>query len=58
MLGDLSDEETNELISLFSKSVRGNLLARNVVESKIFPVTHYIHVTCYILYDQSYQYNQ
>ena len=57
MLGDLSDEETNELISLFSKSVRGNLLARNVVESKIFPVTHYIHVACYILYDQSYQYN-
>jgi hypothetical protein len=28
-----------------------------MVESKIFPVSHYIHVACYILYDQSYQYN-
>lgn len=57
MLGDLSDGEANELIALFSKSVRGNLLSRDVVESRIFPVTLYIHVACYILYDQSYQYN-
>jgi len=57
LLGDISDREANELIALFSKSVRGNLLTRNVVESRIFPVTHYIHVACYILYDQSYQYN-
>ncbi len=57
MLGDISDEKANELIALFSKSVRGNLLSRDVVESRIFPVTHYIHVACYILYDQSYQYN-
>lgn len=28
-----------------------------MVESKIFPVSHYIGVACYILYDQSYQYN-
>ena len=57
MLGDISDEETDELIAMFSKSIRGNLMTRNLVESKIFPVTHYIHVACYILYDQSYQYN-
>jgi len=58
MLGELSDEEANELIALFSKSVRGNLLSRGEgVESRVFPITHYIHVACYILYDQSYQYN-
>ena len=57
MLGDISDEKANELIALFSKSVRRNFLTRDVVESRIFPVTHYIHVGCYILYDQSYQYN-
>ena len=56
VLGDISDAETNELIKYFSKSVRGNLLSRDIVESRIFPVTHYIHVACYILYDQSYQY--
>jgi hypothetical protein len=56
VLGDISDVETNELINYFSKSVRGNLLSRDIVESRIFPVTHYIHVACYILYDQSYQY--
>ncbi len=56
MLGDITDEEANELIRLFSKSVRGNLLSRDVVESRIFPVTLYIHTACYILYDQSYQY--
>ncbi len=49
MLGDMSDEVTNDLIALFSKSVRRNLLTRDVVESIIFPVTHYIHVGCYIL---------
>jgi len=57
MLGDISDEEVNELIVMFSQSVLGNFLTRGVVESKIFPVNHYIHVACYILYDQSYQYN-
>ena len=57
MLGDISDEEANELIALFSNSVMDNFLNRGMVESKLFPVTHYIHVACYILYDQSYQYN-
>lgn len=57
MLGDISDEEANELIALFSNSVLENFLNRGMVESKVFPVTHYIHVACYILYDQSYQYN-
>jgi hypothetical protein len=57
MLGDISDEEVNELIVMCSNSVLGNFLTRGVVESKIFPVNHYIHVACYILYDQSYQYN-
>ncbi|MBA7716698.1 hypothetical protein ES703_125774 [subsurface metagenome] len=57
MLGDISDEEFNELIVTFSQSVLENFQTRGVVESKIFPVNHYIHVACYILYDQSYQYN-
>ena len=58
MLGDLSDEETNELIAMFSKSMVENIVIRDAsVESKIFPVNHYINVACYILYDQSYQYN-
>ena len=57
MLGDISDEEFNELIVMFSQSVLENFQTRGVVESKIFPVNHYIHVACYILYDQSYQYN-
>ncbi len=57
MLGDISDDEANELIALFSNSVIENFLNRGMVESKVFPVTHYIHVACYILYDQSYQYN-
>jgi len=58
MLGDLSDEETNELIALFSKSMMDNIVVRSAsVETKIFPVNHYINVACYILYDQSYQYN-
>jgi len=57
MLGDITDEEANELIALFSKSVIENFLKRGMVESKVFPVSHYIHVACYILYDQSYQYN-
>jgi hypothetical protein len=57
MLGDISDEEANELIGFFSKTILGNFQARNFVESKIFPVTQYIHTACYILYDQSYQYN-
>ena len=57
MLGDISDEETNELIVSISNIVIKNLLSRGMVETKLFPVTHYIHVACYILYDQSYQYN-
>lgn len=58
MLGDLSDEEANELIALFSKSMIDNIVLRSAsVETKIFPVNHYINVACYILYDQSYQYN-
>jgi hypothetical protein len=57
MLGDISDEEVNELIAMFSQSVVKNILTRGVVESKIFPVNHYLSVACYILYDQSYQYN-
>jgi len=57
MLGDLSDNETNELLDKISNSVRRNMLTRDVVESLIFPVSQYIHVACYILYDQSYQYN-
>jgi len=57
MLGDISDQEANELIALISKSVVENILKRGMVESKIFPVSHYIGVACYILYDQSYQYN-
>ena len=57
MLGNLSDNETNELLEIFSNSVQRNLLTRNIVESLIFPVSQYIHVACYILYDQSYQYN-
>ena len=58
MLGDISDEEANELIGLFSESVRGNLISRDIVESQIFPVTQYIHVSTYILADgdPSYQY--
>jgi len=57
MLGDISDQEANELIALISKTTVANLLKRGMVESKLFPVTHYIHVACYILYDQSYLYN-
>jgi len=57
MLGDISDQEANELIALISKTTVTNLLNRGMVESKMFPVSHYIHVACYILYDQSYLYN-
>jgi len=57
MLGDISDEETNELIGFFSETFTGNIQAREFLESKLFPVNYYIGVACYILYDQSYQYN-
>jgi len=57
MLGDISDQEANELIALISKTTVTNLLNRGMVDSKMFPVSHYIHVACYILYDQSYLYN-
>ena len=57
MLGDLSDEEANDLIALISKSMIDNIVVRSAnVETKIFPVNHYINVASYILYDQSYQY--
>jgi len=56
MLGNLSDEETNRLIGLVSENVRTNLMGRSVVETKLFPVSHYIHVATYILYDQAFQY--
>ncbi len=57
MLGDISDQEANELIALISKTTVANFLKRGMVESKMFPVNHYIHVACYVLYDQSYLYN-
>jgi len=57
MLGDISDQEANEIIALISKGVVTSILNRGMVESKMFPVNHYIHVACYILYDQSYLYN-
>lgn len=56
MLGDISDEKANELIKIVSENVRKNLLGRSVVESKLFPVSHYIHTATYIIYDQLYQY--
>jgi hypothetical protein len=56
MLGDLSDEETNELIQYVSENVRANIKGRTNVGSQLFPVSHYIHTATYILYDQSYQY--
>ncbi|MHA1268286.1 MAG: hypothetical protein ACTSPY_00745 [Candidatus Helarchaeota archaeon] len=57
MLGDISDEEANELIAIVSENVRQNMMGRSVVESKLFPVSLYIHTATYILYDQTYQYN-
>lgn len=57
MLGNISDEETNELIYIMSENFRKNLLGRELVESQLFPVSHYIGVACYINYDQSWHYN-
>lgn len=57
MIGNLSDEETNHLIEIVSENVRTNIMGRSVVETKLFPVSHYIHVATYILYDQAFQYN-
>ncbi len=56
MLGNISDEETNKLIYYVSENVRENLIGRVVVESELFPVTHYIHVACQLLYDQAFSY--
>jgi len=56
MYSNLSDEETNKLIHYVSENVRENLFGRVVVESELFPVTHYIHVACQILYDQAFTY--
>ncbi|MHA1301430.1 MAG: hypothetical protein ACTSO9_18565 [Candidatus Helarchaeota archaeon] len=53
----ISTEEANELIFLLSENTRKNLLARTAVESQLFPVSTYICVACYQLYDQSFQYN-
>lgn len=57
MYGNISDEKANEYIRIVSENVRRNLLGRSVVETPLFPVSHYIHVATYILYDQSYLYN-
>jgi hypothetical protein len=58
MLGNLSDDEANKLIAYISKSMISNITIRDAaLESKIFPVMHYINTACYILYDQSYQFN-
>jgi len=56
MLGDMSDEEANELILYISENVRKNFIGRTNIDSQLFPVSHYIHTATYILYDQSYQY--
>jgi len=43
---------------MVSKTMIDNIVLRGVgVESKVFPVNYYINVACYILYDQSFQYN-
>ncbi|MBD3228805.1 MAG: hypothetical protein GF329_11520 [Candidatus Lokiarchaeota archaeon] len=57
MLGNITDDKANELIKIVSENVKKNILGRSVVESKLFPVSHYIHTATYILYDQLYQYN-
>ena len=57
MFGNLTDEETNELIRMFSVSSRQNFIGRSPVETPLFPVSHYIHTATYILYDQAYLYN-
>ncbi|MHA1360381.1 MAG: hypothetical protein ACTSRC_19840 [Candidatus Helarchaeota archaeon] len=56
MLGNISDEKANELLYLVSENVQRNFVGRSVVETPLFPVSHYIHVACRILYDQHYQY--
>lgn len=57
MLGNISDEETNDLIQLVSENVQKMFMGRTQIGSKLFPVSHYIHVATYILYDQAFQYN-
>ena len=56
MLGNMSDDEANNLIEYLSENIRKVLLGRCVVESQLFPVTHYISTACYILYSQGFQY--
>jgi hypothetical protein len=56
-LGNITDAEANDLILLVSENVRKNLLGRSIVETELFPVSHYIHTATYILYDQAFQYN-
>jgi hypothetical protein len=51
MLGDITDEEANNLIFIMSESFRDNFLMRELVESQLFPVTQYIGVACYLLYE-------
>ena len=53
----ISTDEANELIAIMSENVREGLLSRTAVESQLFPVSTYISVACYQLYDQSFQYN-
>lgn len=36
MLDDISYEDTNEIIAMFSKSIPGNFMTRNLVEFIIF----------------------
>ncbi len=57
MYGNISDEEANELIKYMSDNVRKNFVKRSIVETPLFPVSHYIHTATYTLYDQAYQYN-
>ncbi len=53
----MSDEETNDIIVYLSEQIRKQLMNRDVVESQLFPVTHYISTACYIDYDQDFVYN-
>ncbi|MHA1785235.1 MAG: hypothetical protein ACTSVY_08330 [Candidatus Helarchaeota archaeon] len=53
----MSDEEANDIIMYLSEQIRKQFLRRDVVESQLFPVTHYISTACYILYDQTFEYN-
>lgn len=53
----ITTEEANELIRIMEENVIKALAGRFNVESQLFPVSEYIGVACYQLYDQSFQYN-